>query len=238
MVNLDSDDEVDQKPVVISEGVATDGPIDRRECSSVPSKLLSDTSVQWPSTKASFSLASQLNELHGGESVNLPLPSSPADLLHEEEDNIEDVDSADSLSGCSSNKQRLDLPDFITEQSLNNSSSTSYTSAAFMNLVGKNSGNNKPNMPSSPLFSSLFKQNKSNSKMFVCDLCNRTFSNASNLTRHKHIIHDGQKPFECEICRKRFSLKQNLQSHQRIHFRKENELQRMFNSNDSGGCVS
>ena len=53
--------------------------------------------------------------------------------------------------------------------------------------------------------------------MKKCDICNKLFSNKSNLRKHIKNIHKKIK-FKCEICDKEFSQKDNLLSHKRnIH---------------------
>ena len=53
--------------------------------------------------------------------------------------------------------------------------------------------------------------------MEKCDICNKLFSNKSNLRKHIKSVHEKMK-FKCEICTKNFTRKDNLLSHKRnIH---------------------
>ncbi|XP_041813809.1 zinc finger protein 239-like isoform X2 [Chelmon rostratus] len=49
-----------------------------------------------------------------------------------------------------------------------------------------------------------------------CELCGKTFANASALRIH-YVVHTGEKPFRCNLCGKRFTQKGNLKCHLRIH---------------------
>lgn len=55
-------------------------------------------------------------------------------------------------------------------------------------------------------------------KPFACSFpgCLMTFSQVSNLIRHKR-IHSGEKPFICEICTKPFTSSSNLKQHMSVH---------------------
>ena len=48
--------------------------------------------------------------------------------------------------------------------------------------------------------------------MEECDICNKLFSNKSNLRKHIKSVYEKMK-FKCEICDKEFSRKDNLQRH-------------------------
>ena len=53
--------------------------------------------------------------------------------------------------------------------------------------------------------------------MEKCDICNKLFSNKSNLRKHIKSVHEKMK-FKCEICTTNFTRKDNLLSHKRnIH---------------------
>lgn len=45
-----------------------------------------------------------------------------------------------------------------------------------------------------------------------CDVCHKTFSTRTNLTRHK-ITHEGRKPYVCNICGNAFTQNGSLKSH-------------------------
>ncbi|GFT13518.1 zinc finger protein 271 [Trichonephila clavipes] len=55
-----------------------------------------------------------------------------------------------------------------------------------------------------------------NEKPHVCDICNKAFSEKSNLKKHLH-IHTKEKPYVCDICNKSFSQNSNLEKHLLIH---------------------
>ena len=63
--------------------------------------------------------------------------------------------------------------------------------------------------------SDLMKTSKGG-KMYICNLCNRTFLCKSHLDDHAR-LHTGEKPFACEICGKLFAQKSNMKSHMYVH---------------------
>jgi len=55
-------------------------------------------------------------------------------------------------------------------------------------------------------------------KRIPCDVCGRTFTMSSNLTRHIKTVHQGEKAYTCEICHRAFSQPQNMRRHmQTVH---------------------
>ncbi|XP_059183512.1 uncharacterized protein LOC131962582 [Centropristis striata] len=50
-----------------------------------------------------------------------------------------------------------------------------------------------------------------------CSVCNKTFTEKSNLTRHLKIHAVARETFDCDVCRKSFTTKSSLVSHQQQH---------------------
>ncbi|XP_029567180.1 zinc finger E-box-binding homeobox 2 isoform X1 [Salmo trutta] len=57
---------------------------------------------------------------------------------------------------------------------------------------------------------------KTESGMYACDLCDKTFQKTSSLLRHKY-EHTGKRPHQCMICKKAFKHKHHLIEHSRLH---------------------
>lgn len=53
-------------------------------------------------------------------------------------------------------------------------------------------------------------------KQYPCDSCGRSFSDPSNLRRHKH-IHTGLRPYACDVCGSSFRQKSQLDRHHLVH---------------------
>jgi uncharacterized Zn-finger protein len=51
---------------------------------------------------------------------------------------------------------------------------------------------------------------------FQCDVCQKTFTMNSSLTRHLH-SHTDERPFQCETCQQSFTRRENLTEHIRSH---------------------
>ena len=49
-----------------------------------------------------------------------------------------------------------------------------------------------------------------------CSQCNKSFSQAANLTAHCR-THSGEKPFRCNICNRKFSQSSSVTTHMRTH---------------------
>lgn len=57
---------------------------------------------------------------------------------------------------------------------------------------------------------------QTNNKLFICDLCKKTFTKKGNLSYHLN-IHSGNHPFACNECDKTFAHKAGLINHKRRH---------------------
>ena len=54
-------------------------------------------------------------------------------------------------------------------------------------------------------------------EMYVCDLCNRSFSTQGSLKRHRESVHRQSVGFSCQVCGQRFYRKNVLQRHLKTH---------------------
>ena len=54
---------------------------------------------------------------------------------------------------------------------------------------------------------------QSDSTVYECEACKKTFSSKWNLNRHIEGTHEEKKVFECALCDKIYSRKENLESH-------------------------
>ena len=79
---------------------------------------------------------------------------------------------------------------------------------------GKLEHDNKAAQSGTSQFKSI-KSTTENTKL-KCEICGKTFSNASHLKRHQ-VLHSGVKNYECNTCGKLFSLAGNLKTHQLTH---------------------
>lgn len=53
-------------------------------------------------------------------------------------------------------------------------------------------------------------------KNYICEVCEKAFTNASDLGKHK-LIHDPVKKFRCEECQRHFTQKIHLRKHLEKH---------------------
>ena len=53
--------------------------------------------------------------------------------------------------------------------------------------------------------------------MYVCDLCNRSFSTQGSLKRHQESVHRQSAGFSCQVCGQRFYRKDVLQRYLKMH---------------------
>lgn len=57
----------------------------------------------------------------------------------------------------------------------------------------------------------------SNEKIYKCPFCNKGFTNASDLGKHKK-IHDPEKDYLCKQCQRQFTQKVHAKKHiQKVH---------------------
>ncbi|KAL0486456.1 hypothetical protein AKO1_012020 [Acrasis kona] len=57
---------------------------------------------------------------------------------------------------------------------------------------------------------------KGDDGQYTCDVCSKTFTDKSNLTKHIR-VHTKEKPYQCEVCDKSFSHSQTLREHLFTH---------------------
>ena len=56
---------------------------------------------------------------------------------------------------------------------------------------------------------------------FKCLVCERSFSNKSDLNQHVATVHEGNKPFKCKVCEHSFSKKSSLKRHNALFCQKK-----------------
>ena len=67
-----------------------------------------------------------------------------------------------------------------------------------------------------PNSSNLHEDWRDINKLYLCEVCNKSFTRQASLNRHK-LIHTGAKPYECETCNKSFNQLWNLKKHEQTH---------------------
>ena len=55
------------------------------------------------------------------------------------------------------------------------------------------------------------------SRLFLCDLCDATFTSSSGLKLHTNCVHLKKYPYACTVCGKRFTLKEHYNDHMSMH---------------------
>ena len=60
-------------------------------------------------------------------------------------------------------------------------------------------------------------------KLFVCDICRKTFTRKSDMGRHMR-LHTGETPFACLECGKKFRRSDSLRNHMRVHNRNKTKF--------------
>ena len=53
--------------------------------------------------------------------------------------------------------------------------------------------------------------------MYICNLCNWSFSTQGSLKRHRESVHHQSAGFSCQVCSKRFYRKDHLGRHMKMH---------------------
>jgi len=51
---------------------------------------------------------------------------------------------------------------------------------------------------------------------YICDVCNKAYSDKSNLLRPKH-KHSGERPYVCDVCNEAYSNRSNLIRQKQTH---------------------
>lgn len=51
----------------------------------------------------------------------------------------------------------------------------------------------------------------------TCDQCQKTFTQASDLKKHRKSVHEGIRPYACQRCVKRFCYSNDLKKHEYTH---------------------
>lgn len=79
--------------------------------------------------------------------------------------------------------------------------------------------------------------NQAGERPYRCNMCSRTFSDSSTLTKHCR-IHSGEKPYQCDYCPLNFSQSGNLSRHLKLHLMASGLQQAPNNSTSSSNSSS
>lgn len=85
-------------------------------------------------------------------------------------------------------------------------------------VIAENSHKVKFNFFNSKIckFIQWFLRSHTQEKNYICEVCEKGFTNASDLGKHK-LIHDPVKRFRCEECHRNFTQKVHLRKHCEKH---------------------
>lgn len=62
----------------------------------------------------------------------------------------------------------------------------------------------------------MLKRTHTDEGLFVCQLCQKAFTEEGNLQSHHKAVHAKERPYECEVCGQHFTRASNLSQHRRV----------------------